>query len=89
MLFMQLDQAASPCLHTFQAFGNSEKPPRNNGLRGALAVEGPQQSGPATLARGRRIKRRIISCAQLGSRTYERTRTNQELYYQPTGAKTQ
>jgi hypothetical protein len=25
--------------HTFQAFGNSEKPPRNNGLRGALAVE--------------------------------------------------
>ena len=25
-------------LHTFQAFGNSEKPPRNNGLRGALAV---------------------------------------------------
>ena len=26
-------------LHTFQAFGNSEKPPRNNGLRGALAVE--------------------------------------------------
>ncbi len=35
------------------------------------------------------IKRRIISCAQLGSRTYERTRTNQEVYYQPTGAKTQ
>ena len=26
-------------LHTFQAFGNSEKPPRNNGLLGALAVE--------------------------------------------------
>jgi len=26
-------------LHTFQAFGNSEKPPRNNALRGALAVE--------------------------------------------------
>jgi hypothetical protein len=26
-------------LHTFQAFGNSEKPRRNNGLRGALAVE--------------------------------------------------
>lgn len=26
-------------LHTFQAFGNSEKPPRNNGLRGAIAVE--------------------------------------------------
>jgi hypothetical protein len=26
-------------LHTFQAFGNSEKLPRNNGLRGALAVE--------------------------------------------------
>jgi len=26
-------------LHTFQAFGNSEKPPRKNGLRGALAVE--------------------------------------------------
>jgi hypothetical protein len=26
-------------LQTFQAFGNSEKPPRNNGLRGALAVE--------------------------------------------------
>jgi hypothetical protein len=39
--------------------------------------------------KGRRIKRRIISCAQLGSRTYERTRTNQEVYYQPTGAKTQ
>jgi hypothetical protein len=36
-----------------------------------------------------RIKRRIISCAQLGSRTLERTRTNQEVYYQPTGAKTQ
>jgi len=40
-------------------------------------------------AAGRRIKRRIISCAQLGSRTYERTRTNQEVYCQPTGAKTQ
>jgi len=26
-------------LNTFQAFGNSEKLPRNNGLRGALAVE--------------------------------------------------
>src|SRR5580704_6753015 len=39
--------------------------------------------------RFKRIKRRIISCAQLGSRTYERTRTNQEVYYQPTGAKTQ
>jgi len=26
-------------LHTFQAFGNSEKPSRNNGLRSALAVE--------------------------------------------------
>jgi len=37
----------------------------------------------------KRIKRRIISCAQLGSRTFERTRTNQEVYYQPTGAKTQ
>ena len=36
-----------------------------------------------------RMKRRIISCAQLGSRTYERTRTNQEVYYQPTGTKTQ
>jgi hypothetical protein len=31
--------ARSSALHTFQAFGNSEKPPRNNGLRGALAVE--------------------------------------------------
>jgi hypothetical protein len=39
--------------------------------------------------RFKRIKRRIISCAQLGSSTYERTRTNQEVYYQPTGAKTQ
>jgi hypothetical protein len=39
--------------------------------------------------RFKRIKRRIISCAQLGSRTYERTRTNQEVYYQPTGAQTQ
>ena len=39
--------------------------------------------------RFKRIKRRIISCAQLGSRTYGRTRTNQEVYYQPTGAKTQ
>src|SRR5271169_72001 len=39
--------------------------------------------------RFKRIKRRIISCAQLGSRTFERTRTNQEVYYQPTGAKTQ
>ena len=39
--------------------------------------------------RFKRIKRRIISCAQLGSRTFERTRTNQEAYYQPTGAKTQ
>jgi hypothetical protein len=36
-----------------------------------------------------RIKRHIISCAQLRSRTYERTRTNQGVYYQPTGAKTQ
>ena len=26
-------------LHTFQAFGDSEKPSRNNGLRSALAVE--------------------------------------------------
>ena len=26
-------------LHTFQAFGNSEKPAGNNGLPGALAVE--------------------------------------------------
>jgi hypothetical protein len=25
--------------YAHQAFGNSEKPPRNNGLRGALAVE--------------------------------------------------
>jgi hypothetical protein len=48
-----------------------------------------RRSGPPALARGRSIKRRIISCAQLGSRTYERTRTNQEVYYQPTGAKTQ
>jgi hypothetical protein len=39
--------------------------------------------------RFKRIKRRIISCAQLGSRTFERTRTNQEVYYQPTGVKTQ
>jgi hypothetical protein len=39
--------------------------------------------------KGRRIKRRIISCAQLGSRTYERRRTNQEVYYPPTGAKTE
>src|SRR5258708_36426835 len=46
--------ARSSALHTFQAFGNSEKPPRNNGLRGALAVEGPQPSGPPALARGRR-----------------------------------
>src|SRR5258707_14258789 len=38
---------------------------------------------------GGKIKRRIISCAQRGSRTYERTRTNQEVYYQPTGPKTQ
>ena len=48
-----------------------------------------QRSGPPAVARGRRIKRRIISRAQLGSRTYERTRTNQEVYYQPTGAQTQ
>jgi hypothetical protein len=39
--------------------------------------------------RFKRIKRRIISCAQVGSRTNECTRTNQEVYYQPTGAKTQ
>jgi len=39
-------------LHTFQAFGNSEKPPPNNGLPGALAVEYPQRSGPPALARG-------------------------------------
>jgi hypothetical protein len=39
--------------------------------------------------RFKRIKPRIISCAQLGSRTYERTRTNREVYYQPIGAKTQ
>src|SRR5713101_2003089 len=50
---------------------------------------GHPRSGPPALARGRRIKRRIISCAQRGSRTYERTTTNQEVYYQPTGAKTQ
>ena len=31
--------ACFSALHTFQAFGNSEKPTRNNGLRGALAVE--------------------------------------------------
>jgi hypothetical protein len=31
--------ACFSALHTFQAFGNSEEPPRNNGLRGALAVE--------------------------------------------------
>ena len=35
------------------------------------------------------IKRRIISCAQPGSRTFERTGTNQEIHYQPTSAKTQ
>jgi hypothetical protein len=35
------------------------------------------------------IKRRIISCAHLGSRTFERTGTNQEIHYQPTRAKTQ
>src|SRR5271165_2045662 len=52
-------------------------------------LKSPHATGPPTLARGRRIKRRIISCAQRGSRTYERTRTNQEVYYQPTGAKTQ
>src|ERR1700676_3232603 len=44
--------------------------------------------GRPALARGRRIKRRIISCAQRVSRPYERTRTNQEVYYQQTGAKT-
>jgi hypothetical protein len=56
-----------------------------------MACGAPSRSsdGPPALARGRRIKRRIISCAQLGSRTYERTRTNQEVYYQPTGAKPQ
>jgi len=31
--------ARFPAFHTFQAFANSEKLPRNNGLRGALAVE--------------------------------------------------
>jgi arsenate reductase (thioredoxin) len=31
-----------------------------------------------------KIKRRIIPCAEPGSRTDERTRTNQEVYYQPT-----
>src|SRR5258708_40340373 len=31
-------------LHTFQSFGNSEKPPRNNGLRGALSLARPQRS---------------------------------------------
>ncbi len=32
----------------------------------------------------RRIKRRIIPCAALGSGTYERARRNQEVYFQPT-----
>ena len=93
-------------LHTFQAFANSEKPPRNNGLRGASRSSDLNGQGRPPLQGGegdpkpsircdrewerfKRIKRRIISCAQLGSRTYERTRTNQEVYYQPTGAKTQ
>src|SRR5271157_2388953 len=62
---------------------------RNQASRGARAVGYLNTQGRPPLARGRRIKRRIISCAQLGSRTYERTRTNQEVYYQPTGAKTQ
>src|SRR6266481_3681748 len=69
---------------------NSEKPPRNNGLRGAPSRSSNLNGqGRPPLQGGRRIKRRIISCAQRGSRTYERTRTNQEVYYQPTGAKTQ
>jgi hypothetical protein len=93
-------------LHTFQAFGNSEKPPRNkacgapsrssdlNGqgcppLQGGEGDPKPRIRCDREWERFKRIKRRIISCAQLGSRTPERTRTNQEVYYQPTGAKTQ
>src|SRR3984885_9314212 len=55
-------------------------------------LKGPHATtacGAPALARGGRIKRRIIWCAQLGSRKYERTRTNPEAYYQQTGAKTQ
>jgi hypothetical protein len=37
--FFRRKELRFSALHTFQAFGNSEKPPRNNGLRGALAVE--------------------------------------------------
>jgi len=70
-------------LHTFQAIGNSEKP------HATMASGAPSRSGPPALVRGRMIKRRIISWAQRVSRPYERTRTNQEVYYQPTGAKTQ
>ena len=39
-------------LHTFQAFGNSEKSPRNNGLRGALAVECPSTVRAARPCKG-------------------------------------
>src|ERR1700724_4500595 len=37
--------------------------------------------------RFKRIKRRIISCAQLGSSTYERTKTNKKENYKQTGPK--
>src|SRR5215469_2993221 len=69
-------------VHTFQAF---EKSPHATTACGA-----PSRSSDLNgqdrrhLQKGRRIKRRIIPCAQLGSRAYERTRTNQEVYYQPT-----
>jgi hypothetical protein len=68
-----------------------KRPPPNSATPGLLLIAElalRARNRPA-LARGRRIKRRIISSAQLGSRAYERTRTNQEAYYQPTGAKTQ
>jgi hypothetical protein len=38
--------------HTFQAFGNSEKLPRNKSLRGALAVEWPR--GVSSMVRAAR-----------------------------------
>src|SRR5271157_3732316 len=53
---------------------------RHQPSRGARAVERTQRSGPPALARGSEIKRRISWCAQRGSRTYERRRTNQEVY---------
>src|SRR5579864_4742249 len=78
-------------LHTSRAFGNSEKPPRNK-LAGCPRDRVTQNVafGVAEYGSGSKgLKRPIISCAQLGSKTYERRRTNQEVYYQPTGAKTQ